>query len=687
MLIAGIDAPEPFYTALISGKPQEVCDAEAATSLEFFGRALARVVAGREDEARADFERAEAELGDVCRIELAHLDIRQRRSVRKAKSVASAIAERVESPGRLAARAWHVLGLAEGKLRNHAAAIDALLRASEMYRELDMRLARAHVFDTLGALEAARGRLDLALGRYAMSLVDKSLLHDSFGMALTLGSIGRVHLRAGRYFDAIDCFQRDLEISTDIGDVRGVTRMHADLGQAYIGLENFAAARDELSQCLALANANGLTDLAFFARKDLVLLLASRGDFKEAQAEFEKAASLLPKDGEPYLSHLLTAAEGELLLAQDSSKAIDLLQSAAEGFREAQLPDFEIPTRVSLARALVGQNCKRMAEQCLLRGIRLAKKEGYSRYLTVLNEAMTALDLVESAVEEVTREIATDDQDSEGAYVIREKLGEGAFGQVFRAYDSNRGREVAIKRLHTERLYDVRRRKRVIESIHLEIEAASRIRHPGVSRVFATGQEPNGCYYVVQEFVAGTALRRQMPKRAEADPALVLSQVERISEALHALHEANVVHRDVKPENVIMRTDGMPVLIDFGIAWMPNLGGRHCDAIAGTVQYMAPEQALGRRIDRRADIYSLGVLTFEWLCGLRPIRPHGTSFEEMARDIATRPAPSVSEFRPEVHGEIVKLVSQMLAKKPHARPKSAAAVAEQCRTIVADLLS
>jgi len=666
----------------MSGKVRDVCDVRAVTDLDYLGRALTRVAAGREEEARFDFERAVSGLGDVCRIELAHLDIRQRRSVRKAESVAREIAERAESPSRLAARAWHVLGLAEGKLRNHAAATDALLRAAEMYRQLDMRLARAHVFDTLGALEAARGRLDLAMGRYAMSLVDKSLLNDRFGTALTLGSIGRVHLRAGRYVDAVDCFQRDLEISTAIGDVRGVARMHADLGQAYSGLEDFDAALCEFAKGLSKAEASGLSDLAYFARKDLVLLQIRKGDFKKAEDELRRAARLLPEDGDPYLSHLLTAAKGELLLARGSSKAVALLQSAADGLQQAQLPDFEIPTRISLARALVDQNCKRMAEQCLLRGLRLAKKEGYSRYLTVLKEAMTALDVVESVVEEAPRKIAADDE-LQGGYIVRQKLGEGAFGQVFRAYDANRGREVAIKRLRTQSLYDVRRRKRIIESIHLEMEAASRVRHPGVSRVLAIGQEPNGSYYVVQEFVAGNPLRQQIPKTADADPAAVLSQVEKIGDALQALHEANVVHRDVKPENVIVRTDGTPVLIDFGIAWIPDRTGRGCDEIAGTIQYMAPEQALGRRIDCRADIYSLGVLAFEWLCGVRPIRPHGQNFEEMANDIATRPASSVSDFRPDVNAEVVELVDQMLAKKPRGRPKTAAAVAQRCRRILA----
>ena len=128
--------------------------------------------------------------------------------------MAEEVASRVAPGSRLAARAWHIAGVAQIKLSRTDGAIDCLLRALEAYRELNDRLGLAQVYDSLGMAYSARGRLDHALGVFALSLVDKTLLDDQAGLAITLGNLGRLHLREGRFREAIDCFQRDLEIST-----------------------------------------------------------------------------------------------------------------------------------------------------------------------------------------------------------------------------------------------------------------------------------------------------------------------------------------------------------------------------------------------------------------------------------------------------------------------------------------
>lgn len=677
MLVLTVDVPEPFRSCLDQDTPGKVCDAEATAPEALFGRAMARVAAGREAEARQDLEAALPGLGDPCRVELALLDLRQRDAVKDAVVVAQLVVDRAEPKSALAARALHVVGLAEGKLRHTSVAADALLKAAEIYGVLEERAGLAQVYDTLGTLEAARGRLDNALHFYALSLVDKTLLGDRPGMAITLGNLGRVHLRAGRFRDALLCFQRDLMIARELDDVRGQARMHEDLGRAYLGLEQFDEAEEELAKCLEIAAEYDFKDMKFFARKDLVLARIGQGRLREAETELAAADVELPAQAEPYFRLVLAAVRGSLLLAKGRRSAVEVLEEAVEGFEKMQLPDLEIPARVLLAKAFVKQKYKALAEQCLLRGLRLARSDGYARYLPTLNEAMAELELVEGVIEETARPVGSGPALPNNSYVIREQLGKGAYGEVFRAYDPQRGRDVALKRLRLSELYDVKHRKRILDSARVELEAASRVRHPGVVRVLALGSEPDGGAYVVQEYIPGKSLREFMAKDGTADPYLVVSYLQLVANALQVLHEAGVIHRDLKPENIIIREDDLPVLVDFGIAHMADAGAAKARHVTGTLPYMSPEQAMCKRITGRADLYSLGAIAYEWLAGVRPVPIRRGSLDEMVKDIATREPPPLSDFRPEISADLEQMIMSMLAKKPRQRPQTALAVAEQ----------
>ena len=200
-------------------------------------------------------------------------------------------------------------------------------------------------------------------------------------------------------------------------------------------------------------------------------------------------------------------------------------------------------------------------------------------------------------------------------------------------------------------------------------------------RVLALGTEPDGVAYVVQEFVAGRSLRALLPQDAAADPVKVLSQLQRIAGALCALHEAGVIHRDLKPENILVRDDSSLVLVDFGIAHVAGSRATDAEQIAGTVAYMAPEQAAGKRLDGRADLYALGVIGYEWLTGTRPLRPRGETFREIAKDLATREPPPITKFRPGLDSRVAALVMSLMKKSPRRRPGSAAEVAAMCEEL------
>ncbi|MGO8704267.1 MAG: protein kinase domain-containing protein [Candidatus Brocadiia bacterium] len=687
MFFSTAPLPEPFRSALDRETPAVVCDEPASSAEALFGRAQARLLVGREAEARRDLEAASPALRDACSLELALLGIRERGNIREALNSAKDVLSRVVPQSVLAGRAWHIIGLAEGKLRRTAASIEALLKAAEIYDALGERLAQAQVLDTLGMAEAARGRLDLAVNDYAFSLVLKTMAADRFGTAITLGNLGRVHLKAGRFSQAVFCFERNQELAAALGDRRGQARMLEDLGRAWLGMENYARAETCLAQCIEKAEAGGFRDLVFFARKDLALLRLAQGEPDRAESELAAAEKTMPREADAYFPLLLSAARGELLRARADERAIPLLAETVKGFEEMDLPDEEIPARISLAKAYVQWRYKALAEQCLLRGLRIARADGFARYLPVLNEAMAGLELVEGALDEKDRAVGDAGSAARTTYVIRRQLGAGAFGDVFQVYDPERGRDVALKRLRLEKLYDARVRQSILASARTELEAASRVRHPGVVRVLAIGTEPDGATYIIQELVAGGSLRNLMPGDATADPYQVVAQLSRIAQALHALHEAGVVHRDLKPENVLVRDDGSPVLVDFGIAHVAGRQETSLPQMTGTLPYMAPEQAAGARITGQSDIYALGVIAYEWLAGTWPLRPRGESLDEIARDISNRPPAPIADFRPDLAAELQRFIMRMLEKKPRRRPADALEVAAECDRLLGGTLS
>ncbi len=157
---------------------------------------------------------------------------------------------------------------------------------------------------------------------------------------------------------------------------------------------------------------------------------------------------------------------------------------------------------------------------------------------------------------------------------------------------------------------------------------------------------------MLQEFIAGQSLRQVIKKLDEEKQTSeirdVLSCLAEIAFALAALHGAGVIHRDLKPDNIVLRDNQRPVLLDFGIAYFSNRTKQADARIVGTLPYMSPEQLLGGRLDNRSDLYSLGVIAYEWLSGIRPLRPHGATLLDQVRDLAN--ARSRAAFRESPRG-------------------------------------
>lgn len=265
-----------------------------------------------------------------------------------------------------------------------------------------------------------------------------------------------------------------------------------------------------------------------------------------------------------------------------------------------------------------------------------------------------------------------------GRYRLVERIGEGGMGEVWKAHDANLDRIVAIKMLLRGSLSDATSKER----FRHEARVLSRLSHPGVATVFDF-DSADGHDFLVMEYVSGGTLESRLATGL-LPLASVLQLGVALADALENAHRQGVLHRDLKPGNVMLTAEGHPKILDFGLAVLLSGGkatGRitQSGTIVGSLPYMAPEQLFGEADDTRTDVYALGVLLFEMSTGQRPFnkdRPEALMFA-----IINNAAPAVRSIRPDIPAELDRLLADCLQKEPARRPASAAVVGDALRRI------
>jgi serine/threonine protein kinase/Tfp pilus assembly protein PilF len=269
-----------------------------------------------------------------------------------------------------------------------------------------------------------------------------------------------------------------------------------------------------------------------------------------------------------------------------------------------------------------------------------------------------------------------------GPYEIVELIGRGGMGEVFRARDARLGRDVALKLLPSDFRKDANRMRRFEQ----EARAASSLNHPNILTIYEIG-ETNGTPFIVTEFIEGETVREQMTGEPMKTLA-VLSVAEQVASALTAAHEAGIIHRDIKPENMMVRRDALVKVLDFGVAKLIKpeaidaestrrvMVTTSSEAVIGTVPYMSPEQVLGRDVDHRSDLFSVGVVLYEMATGQSPFAGANSS-ETLDRILNVQPH-AISHFNRDVPVELERIVGKCLEKDRDRRYSSA-------RELLADL--
>lgn len=245
-----------------------------------------------------------------------------------------------------------------------------------------------------------------------------------------------------------------------------------------------------------------------------------------------------------------------------------------------------------------------------------------------------------------------------GRYRLEARIGAGGMSTVFRAFDETLERQVAIKLLNREVTSD----SDELERFRREARAVAQLSHPHVVGVIDAGED-DGRPYIVFEFVEGETLKERIRRQGRLPVPEAVAYAIEIARALGAAHSRHIVHRDVKPQNVLIDEEGSAKVTDFGIARTLDEEGLTADGrVIGTTDYVSPEQALGQEVTGQSDLYSLGIVLYEMLTGEVPFK--GDTQVAVAMKHVREPLPDVQRLRPEISAALAAVVDRSTAKSP-----------------------
>lgn len=256
-------------------------------------------------------------------------------------------------------------------------------------------------------------------------------------------------------------------------------------------------------------------------------------------------------------------------------------------------------------------------------------------------------------------------------YRIDEHIDRGGMADVYRAHDEVLQRDVAFKVMLDTLAAD----EQFVRRFEREARTVARLNHPNIVQVYGSGTTPGGQPYITMQIIEGGSLQEKLTELADRGKLFtteqVLNIVRHIAVALDTAHKAKVIHRDLKPGNILIRQDGTPVLVDLGIAAVSQ-GAKltHTGGFVGTPAYMSPEQIKGEPLDDRSDLYSLGIILYELFSGKRPFDADNMT-ALMYKQVHEAPPP-LRQLRPDLKPETLLIVKKLIAKEPGKRIATAA---------------
>ncbi len=261
----------------------------------------------------------------------------------------------------------------------------------------------------------------------------------------------------------------------------------------------------------------------------------------------------------------------------------------------------------------------------------------------------------------------------DGRYELREPIATGGMATVYKAWDTRVERIVAVKILRSLAKQD----RRAIERFRREAHAAARLSHPNAVTIYDFLEE-NGEHYLIMEYVEGVNLKQYLAQKGTLAPEEAVSITSQICSVLQIAHAQGFIHRDIKPQNIMIAKDGQAKLTDFGIVRVAEAAGlTNTGIVLGTADYLAPEQARGEALSPASDLYSLGVVLYEMLAGRPPFV--GSSAVQVAMQHANNVPPPPSKYNPHIPKPLELVIKRVLQKEPQRRYPDAEAMRKALR--------
>ena len=259
-------------------------------------------------------------------------------------------------------------------------------------------------------------------------------------------------------------------------------------------------------------------------------------------------------------------------------------------------------------------------------------------------------------------------------YQIIKSIGEGGMANVYLAYDTILDRDVAVKVLRGDLSND----EKFVRRFQREALNASSLSHPNIVEVYDVGDD-NGQYFIVMEYIEGKNLKDLIKKRGKLTTSEVVDIMSQIADGLSVAHDSYIIHRDIKPQNIMILENGLVKITDFGIAMAMNATQlTQTNSVMGSVHYLPPEQASGKGSTLKSDIYSMGILMYELLTGVLPYR--GENAVEIALKHLKEPLPSIREELPDLTQSVENIILKSAAKNPKNRYNDAREMYEDLKT-------
>jgi serine/threonine-protein kinase len=271
-----------------------------------------------------------------------------------------------------------------------------------------------------------------------------------------------------------------------------------------------------------------------------------------------------------------------------------------------------------------------------------------------------------------------------GRYILEKEIGKGSMGLIYKAWDPKLDRTVVIKQVNFNFTSNTKEIGMLKDRLLREARAAGRLNHPNIVIIYDVDEEKDFSY-IVMEYLQGNDLKLLLEKEVRLEPGRTVYIIRQICDALDYAHQMGIIHRDIKPSNIILTQNHTVKVADFGIAKIPNLGTlTQTGSIVGTPFYMSPEQLEGRKLDGRADIFSVGVILYEMLTGAHPFA--GDSIPAVVYKIVhqqPKPPCSILEDLPKFLDDIV---SRALAKDQQERYANAQELLADLEKVQGELL-